>query len=73
VVYDSSFTRCKTGNRTWDINVDGVAHYGLLPDYMRAWDAAGMTAQEKKVFMSSAEDFTEMWEKCELRKGKIVE
>jgi microsomal dipeptidase-like Zn-dependent dipeptidase len=68
VVYDSSFTRCKTGNRTWDINVDGVAHYGLLPDYIRAWDAAGMTANEKKVFMSSAEDFTKMWEKCEARK-----
>ena len=71
VVYDNTFTRCKTGNRTWDINTDGVAHYGLWPDYIRSWQMAGMTAQEKQVFMSSAEHFTEMWEKCEVRKGKV--
>lgn len=67
VTYDSSFTRCKTGNRTWDINTDGVAHYGLMPDYIRSWTQAGMTEQEKNVFMSSAEHFTQMWEKCEAR------
>ena len=71
IVYDSSLTRCKTGNRTWDINTDGVAHYGLLPDYIRSWNAGGMTAREKKTFMSSAEHFTRMWEKCEERKIKI--
>jgi microsomal dipeptidase-like Zn-dependent dipeptidase len=66
--YDDTFTRCKTGNRTWDFNVDGVAHYGLWPDYMRAWDAVGMTAGEKAVFMHSAEDFVVMWEKCAKKK-----
>jgi microsomal dipeptidase-like Zn-dependent dipeptidase len=64
IAYDETFTRCKTGNRTWDFNVDGVAHYGMWPDYMRAWDAVGMTADEKNVFMHSAEDFVVMWEKC---------
>ena len=72
LLYDNTFTRCKTGNRSWDINVDGVAHYGLWPDYIRSWDLAGMTPQEKQVFMSSAEQFTEMWEKCELMKGKLI-
>ncbi|KNX39541.1 F5/8 type C domain protein [Luteipulveratus halotolerans] len=24
----------RTGERTWDVNVDGVAHYGLVPDYV---------------------------------------
>lgn len=72
ITYDSSFTRCKTGNRTWDFNTDGVAHYGLMPDYIRSWTVAGMTAPEKKTFMSSAEDFTRMWEKCELRKTKVA-
>jgi microsomal dipeptidase-like Zn-dependent dipeptidase len=71
LVYDSTFTRCKTGNRTWDINTDGVAHYGLLSDYVRSWPLAGMTPKEKQVFMSSAEDFTQMWEKCEVRKSKV--
>jgi hypothetical protein len=72
IVYDSTFTRCRTGNRTWDINTDGVAHYGLWPDYIRSWDAAGMTPKEKNVFMSSAEDFTQMWELCELRKARAA-
>ncbi len=26
--------RQTTGQRTWDVNVDGVAHYGLVPDYV---------------------------------------
>lgn len=32
--FDGSVTidRLQTGNRVWDINVDGMAHYGLLPD-----------------------------------------
>ena len=71
LVYDNTFTRCKTGNRTWDINTDGVAHYGLWPDYIRSWTLAGMTTKEKQLFMTSAEQFTEMWEKCEERKGKM--
>jgi microsomal dipeptidase-like Zn-dependent dipeptidase len=72
VTYDSIFARCRTGSRTWDINIDGVAHYGLMPDYIRSWTQAGMTAQEMQAFMSSAEHFTQMWEKCEHRKGTIV-
>lgn len=71
VTYDESFKRCTTGNRTWDINIDGVAHYGLLPDYIKSWEVAGMTSPEKNVFMSSAEHFTVMWEKCEVRKKLI--
>ncbi len=71
VVYDATFTRCKTGNRTWDINTDGVAHCGLWPDYIRSWTLAGMTDQEMQVFISSAEQFTQMWEKCEVRKVAV--
>jgi len=73
LVYDSTFTRCSTGKRIWDINTDGVAHYGLRPDYIRLWTLAGMSATEMQVFMSSAEQFTQMWEKCEMRKGSIQE
>jgi microsomal dipeptidase-like Zn-dependent dipeptidase len=28
------FTRQRTGERTFDLNTDGVAHYGLLPDLL---------------------------------------
>jgi hypothetical protein len=30
----SVLDRQTTGERTWDVNVDGVAHYGLVPDYV---------------------------------------
>ncbi|HWB62239.1 MAG TPA: membrane dipeptidase [Chitinophagales bacterium] len=72
LVYSASFPACKTGNRTWDINVDGVAHYGLWADYIHSWPLAGLTSREMKTFMSSAEDFTEMWEKCENRKQTVT-
>jgi hypothetical protein len=26
--------RQRTGERVWDVNVDGVAHYGLVPDWI---------------------------------------
>ncbi|MDE9365587.1 discoidin domain-containing protein [Luteipulveratus sp. YIM 133132] len=30
----SLLDRQRTGQRTWDVNIDGVAHYGLVPDYV---------------------------------------
>ncbi|MFI6387514.1 Coagulation factor 5/8 type domain-containing protein [Nonomuraea sp. NPDC050540] len=30
----ASFDRQSTGQRTWDYNVDGVANYGLVPDWI---------------------------------------
>lgn len=30
----STLDRQTTGERTWDVNVDGVAHYGLVPDWI---------------------------------------
>ncbi len=72
VVYDNMvLKKCATGNRTWDINTDGFAHYGLFPDYIKSWEKAGMTMKEKDIFMSSAEYFTRMWEKCESKKTTI--
>ncbi|MBS1619082.1 MAG: membrane dipeptidase [Bacteroidetes bacterium] len=71
LIYDDTFTRCKTGNRTWDINTDGMAHYGLLADYVRSWPLAGMSSAEMEGFMSSAEYFVQMWEKCERRKVSV--
>ena len=30
----SILDRQTTGQRTWDVNTDGVAHYGLVPDWI---------------------------------------
>lgn len=73
VTYDKDFEMCHTGNRSWNINRDGFAHYGLFPDYIRSCTKAGMTEKEKNALMSSAEYFTQMWEKCEMRKDFVIE
>jgi Membrane dipeptidase (Peptidase family M19) len=62
---NNPFRYVTMGNKTWDFNRDGVAHYGLLPAYIESWKNAGMTAQERNTFFSSAEYFAQMWEKCE--------
>ncbi|MGL4306709.1 MAG: hypothetical protein ACRCSF_11190 [Mycobacteriaceae bacterium] len=31
---DATLTRQRTGDREWDINIDGLAHYGLVPDWL---------------------------------------
>ncbi|HMN91105.1 MAG TPA: membrane dipeptidase, partial [Saprospiraceae bacterium] len=72
ITYGGDLTRSVMGSRTWDFNTDGMAHYGLLPDYIRSWEAAGMTQAEKEVFFSSAEYFAQMWEKCERRSRALV-
>lgn len=72
VTYDKDFTMCTSGNRTWNINTDGFAHYGLFPDYIKSCTEAGMTEKEKQAFMHSAEYFTQMWEKCELKKKYVT-
>lgn len=71
VVYDGSLTKAKTGYREWDINSDGVAHFGLFPDYIKSWDSAGMTFQEKATFFRSAEYFAQMWHKSEKNRQKV--
>ena len=35
VLYNASFPRCTLGTKTWDYNTNGVAHYGLLPDFLQ--------------------------------------
>jgi microsomal dipeptidase-like Zn-dependent dipeptidase len=71
ITYNSEFTRCTTGAKTWDYNVDGVAHYGMLPDFLRAV----VTCPDGKIVNSalnrSAHTFVQMWEKCEVQKSKV--
>lgn len=73
VTYDTAFPRFNfPSGRAWDLNIDGFAHYGLFPDYIRAWQASPtatnrITPQELESFMSSAEQFRRMWSRSEQR------
>ncbi len=62
--YRAPFTKATMGTKTWDFNEEGVAHYGLMPDYLESCKKVGMTAQEQNAFYGAAERFAQMWEKC---------
>jgi len=61
------------GNRDFDVNLDGVAHYGLLPDFLQ--DVANSHTRPAEVgaffdpLFRSAEDYIQMWEKARQAAG----
>lgn len=52
------------GRRVFDFNVDGLAHYGMLPDLLQDLKNIGLGAREFGALFSSAEDYVVMWEKA---------
>jgi hypothetical protein len=63
------FPMFSTGTRTWDYTKEGVAHYGLMADFMRDVRKRDLSVQQK--LMDSAEYFALMWEKAEAQKGSV--
>ncbi|WP_354697738.1 hypothetical protein DSM112329_03378 [Paraconexibacter sp. AEG42_29] len=58
-----TFDRSSTGSRTWDINVDGVANYGLYPDWIE--DLRRIAGEEIVADMGrGAEAYLQMWERA---------
>ena len=55
--------RQRSGTRTYDVNVDGVAHYGLFPDYI---EDLRMLAGDQIVddMANGAEAYLQMWERA---------
>jgi len=65
---------CHTGNKTWtfaDYNTGGVSHYGMMPEFVRSIENAGLNAAERNAFFGSVEYFAQMWEKCERNKRNV--
>lgn len=59
------------GQRDFDINLDGVAHYGMLPDLLQDLKNSGLTDEDLQPFFRSAEDYIQMWEKCLQRSAAL--
>lgn len=57
------------GRRTFDFNVDGLAHYGLLPDLWQDLKNLGLGAGEFDALFSSAEGYVAMWERTARASG----
>ena len=63
--------RCETHLVQWDYNFDGLAHYGLLPDFFQDLGNVGFQAEDMSPLFRSADDFAQMWTKC-LRGADLI-
>ena len=50
--------------RPFDFNVDGLAHFGMVPDMLQDLKNLGMSTAEFESLFSSAEFYIRMWEKA---------
>lgn len=53
--------------RDFDINLDGLAHYGMLPDFLQDMRNLGLDVEDFAPLFRSANDYVEVWAKCEER------
>lgn len=53
--------------RDFDINLDGVAHFGLLPDFLQDIRNQGLAVEDFAPLFRGANDYVEAWAKCEAR------
>lgn len=56
--------RQRTGNRLFDINTEGVAHYGMLPDYIEDIRKVGGDAAVEEL-MRGADSYLKVWGRAE--------
>jgi microsomal dipeptidase-like Zn-dependent dipeptidase len=59
-----TINRQRSGQRTYDINTDGVAHYGLYPDWIEDLRKQAGNAIVKDMVRGS-EAYLQMWERAE--------
>jgi microsomal dipeptidase-like Zn-dependent dipeptidase len=60
-----TFDRQVTGQKTFDFNVDGLAHIGLLPDLVADLTRLGLPAPYLDSIYRSAEAYVALWERVE--------
>jgi microsomal dipeptidase-like Zn-dependent dipeptidase len=64
--YDGSvtFTRERTGTRTFDLNKDGVAHYGLIADLIADMERTSSGRRALPLLFNSAEAYVDTWQRA---------
>ncbi len=58
------FSRERTGTRTFDLNQDGVAHYGLFADLIADMRRSPNAGQAMMALFRSAEAYLDTWERA---------
>ncbi|MGI5404758.1 discoidin domain-containing protein [Streptomyces sp. CA-135486] len=66
----SVIDRQVTGDRTWDINVDGTAHYGMVPDWVEEVRLLGGQGVVDDLF-KGAESYLDTWKATESHKPGV--
>ncbi len=61
------------GTRDWDFNIDGLAHYGLLPDFLQDLQNIAVRKGFLYPLFSGAEEYIRMWEKAEKSKLNVTD
>jgi microsomal dipeptidase-like Zn-dependent dipeptidase len=64
-------TRYHLGNRSFDFNEDGLAHYGLLPDMIADLEQVGVPSTAVDTLFNSAAAYITMWKLAESRSGSL--
>ena len=64
---DVKLTRERTGRRTFDLNADGVAHYGLIADLLADTQRQPQGDKAMAVLFRSAEAYLDMWRRADRR------
>jgi microsomal dipeptidase-like Zn-dependent dipeptidase len=62
---NKSILENEQGNKKFNINTDGVAHMGLLPDMFGDLQVLGMSNSELEPLFNSAKAYVQMWKKSE--------
>ncbi len=58
----------RMGDRIFDFNTDGLAHFGLVPDMLQDLKNVEMPKRDFQALFGSAEAYLEMWERVERTK-----
>ena len=59
-----TFTRERTGTRTFDLNTDGVAHYGLMADLLADTERGVRRPPGAVAAVQLGRGYLEMWERA---------
>jgi microsomal dipeptidase-like Zn-dependent dipeptidase len=59
--------RSVVGERTFDYNVDGLAHVGLIPDFIQDLKVIGLTDADLEPLFNSAEAYIALWERVDAK------
>jgi microsomal dipeptidase-like Zn-dependent dipeptidase len=60
-----TFDRLVTAQRSFDINTDGLANVGLLPDFVQDLKQVGLSDTDLEPLFRSAEAYLQMWERID--------